>query len=109
LRPLCRLPNNVDLDTPPPVHQDGTTLVDQPKAKNMIKNFVKHGNSWAVVIDRPILDLLKIDPESQIEMTTDGKSIQITPLDADKGKAKVREARAKVNAKHAKAFKKLAE
>jgi len=102
------LPNNVDLDTPPPVHQDGTTLVDQPKAKNMIKNFVKHGNSWAVVIDRPILDLLKIDPESQIEMTTDGKSIQITPLDADKGKAKVREARAKVNAKHAKAFKKFA-
>ena len=75
----------------------------------MIKSFVKHGNSWAVVIDRPILYLLKIDPESQIEMTTDGKSIQITTLDADKGKAKVREARAKVNVKHAKTFKKLAE
>ena len=29
----------------------------------MIKNLVKHGNSWALVIDRPILDLLKIDPE----------------------------------------------
>jgi len=58
-------------------------------------------------IDRPILDLLKIDPESQFEMTTDGKSNQITPLDAVK--AKVRDARAKVNAKHAKAFKKLAE
>jgi len=60
------------------------------------------------VIDRTILDLLNSDRESQIEMTTDGKSIQITPLEADKGKAKVREARAKVNAKHAKAFKKLA-
>lgn len=75
----------------------------------MIKNFVRHGNSWAVVIDRPILDLLKIDPESQFEMTTDGKSIQITPVTADKGKAKVRAARTKVNAKHSKAFKKLAE
>jgi len=64
-------------------------------------------NSWAVVIDRPILDLLKIDPESQFEMTTDGKSIQITPLHAVK--VKVRDARARVNAKHAKAFKKLAE
>jgi len=50
-------------------------------------------------VDQPVLDLLKIDPESQIEMTTDGKSIQITPLDVDNGKAKVRDARAKVNAK----------
>jgi len=54
---------------------------------------------------------LNSDRESQIEMTTDGKSIQITPLEADKGKGKgkgkVREACAKVNAKHAKAFKKL--
>ena len=65
-------------------------------------------NSWAVVIDRTILDVLNSDRDSQIEMTTDGKSIQIMPLEADKGKAKVREARAKVNAKHAKAFKKLA-
>lgn len=60
------------------------------------------------MIDRPILDLLNSDRESQIEMTTDGKSIQITPLEVGKGKAKVREARAKINAKHAKAFKKLA-
>jgi len=57
---------------------------------------------------------LNSDRESQIEMKTDGKSIQITPLEADKGKGKgkgkgkVREACAKVNAKHAKAFKKLA-
>ena len=58
----------------------------------MIKNLVKHGNSWAVVIDRPILDLLKI-----------------APVDSDDKKAMVRAARAKVNSKHSKAFKKLAE
>jgi antitoxin component of MazEF toxin-antitoxin module len=75
----------------------------------MIKNLVKHGNSWAVVIDRPILDLLKIAPESQVELTTDGKSIRIMPVDADDRKMKTRMARSKVNAKHAKAFKKLAE
>lgn len=74
----------------------------------MIKNFVKHGNSWAIVIDRPILDLLKMDPEAQIEMTTDGKSIQISPV-VDERKSKVRAAREKVNARHSKAFKKLAE
>jgi antitoxin component of MazEF toxin-antitoxin module len=75
----------------------------------MIKNLVKHGNSWAVIIDRPILDLLKIAPESQIELTTDGKSIRITPVNSDDSKSKVRAARAKVNSKHSKAFKKLAE
>ncbi|MFM2217671.1 MAG: hypothetical protein RL240_1989 [Planctomycetota bacterium] len=75
----------------------------------MIKNLVKHGNIWAVLIDRPILDLLKIAPESQIELTTDGKSIRITPVNSDDSKSKVRAARAKVNSKHSKTFKKLAE
>ena len=45
----------------------------------MIKKLVKHGNSWAIVIDRPILDLLKIDLESQVELTTDGQTITISP------------------------------
>jgi antitoxin component of MazEF toxin-antitoxin module len=39
----------------------------------MIKRLVKHGNSWAVVIDRPILELLKIAPYSQVELTTEPK------------------------------------
>ena len=30
----------------------------------MVKKLTKHGNSLALVIDRPILDLLKIDPET---------------------------------------------
>ncbi|MBL8855807.1 MAG: hypothetical protein JNK57_17695 [Planctomycetaceae bacterium] len=75
----------------------------------MIKNLVKHGNSWAVIIDRPIMDLLKISPESEIELTTDGKSIRIAPVVVGNAKSKVRAASAKVNAKHSKAFKKLAE
>ncbi len=75
----------------------------------MIKKLVKHGNSWAVVIDRPILDLLKIDPESQVELTTDGKTIAISPhCDAEK-KSRVRSARTAVNEKHSQAFKKLTE
>ena len=69
----------------------------------------KHGNSWAIVIDRPILELLKIDPETQVELTTDGQTIAISPqCEADK-KSRIRSARASVNNKHSKAFKKLAE
>lgn len=29
----------------------------------MIRDLVKHGNNWAVVLDHPILDLLKIAPQ----------------------------------------------
>jgi len=75
----------------------------------MIKNLVKHGNSWAIIIDRPILDLLKINPESEIELTTDGQSIRIAPVAELSKKSKVRAASAKVNSKHSKAFRKLAE
>lgn len=75
----------------------------------MIKSLVKHGNSWALVIDRPILDLLKINPESPIELTTDGRSVTIAAAGEDAAKGAVRKARKKVNARYQKAFKKLAE
>jgi len=75
----------------------------------MIKSLVKHGNSWALVIDRPILDLLKISPEQPVEITTDGHSMTIAPVGATGHQSRVRAARKKVNAKYSKAFKKLAE
>ncbi len=43
----------------------------------MIKNLVKHGNRWALVIDKPILESLKIDPAQPLKLTTDGTSLQI--------------------------------
>lgn len=75
----------------------------------MIKNLVKHGNSWALVIDRPILDLLNMRPEDPVEITTDGTTMTISPATPTERKSKVRAARKKVNAKYKAAFKKLAE
>lgn len=43
----------------------------------MVKYLSKHGNSLALVIDRPILDLLKIKPDSPLEVSTDGQRITI--------------------------------
>ena len=65
----------------------------------MIKNLVKHGNRWALVIDKPILDLLKIDPASPVKLITDGRAVTITPT-ADAHQKKVRAAREKVNDRH---------
>ena len=75
----------------------------------MIKNLVKHGNSWALVIDRPILELLNMDPETPVEISTDGQQLTVRSAPDDAHKEKVRGASEKVNARHRAAFKKLAE
>jgi antitoxin MazE len=75
----------------------------------VIKNFVRHGNSWALIIDRPILELLKIRPEDPVEITTDGSAVIISPIASTDRKTRVGTARAKVNARYKKAFERLAE
>ncbi len=45
----------------------------------MLKKLVKYGNSNALVLDKPILELLEIEEGSLVRIKTDGKSIIITP------------------------------
>ena len=46
----------------------------------MIKFLVKHGNSSAIVIEKPILSLLGVTTDTAFEMITDGKSLILTPI-----------------------------
>jgi antitoxin component of MazEF toxin-antitoxin module len=46
----------------------------------MKKKLVRHGNSFALVIDRAILELLHAKPESTFEIVTDGQSLLLTPI-----------------------------
>ncbi|MGV2333806.1 MAG UNVERIFIED_CONTAM: AbrB/MazE/SpoVT family DNA-binding domain-containing protein [Planctomycetaceae bacterium] len=41
---------------------------------------IRHGNSLAIVIDKPVLDLLQITADTKIELTTNGDSIMLTPV-----------------------------
>ena len=75
----------------------------------MIKNLTKHGNSYALVIDRPIMDLIKLDPETPVEVSTDGKSLTITPVSPAGIDEMVKNARAFTNKRYGKVLKKLAE
>lgn len=44
----------------------------------MVKTLVKHGNSWALIIDKPILELLHISPDTPLEVSTsDGRSLTV--------------------------------
>lgn len=76
----------------------------------VIKRLQAVGNSSGVIIDRPILDLLKITSETQLEVTTDGERLIITPLSlkGEARKSKVAKAQAKTLAKHVGTFRKLA-
>jgi antitoxin component of MazEF toxin-antitoxin module len=74
----------------------------------MIKHLTPHGNSSALVIDKAILDILKITQKTPLEVTTDGQNLIISPV-ADAGRAKkLRSALDAVNKHHAKTLRALA-
>ena len=75
----------------------------------MVKKLTKHGNSFALVIDRPILDLLKIDPETPLEISTDGHKLVIASAQPSARRKKFEAAQNLAHARYGKAFKKLAE
>jgi len=50
----------------------------------MIKTLTKHGNSYALVIDKPILDLLNIRPDTPLSISTDGKSLLVSPNEEER-------------------------
>ena len=62
------------------------------------------------MIDKPVLDLLKITEDTPLEIeTVDGKSLQIKPMKAGPvDRAKFRKAMEKVIKTHGKTFKNLA-
>ena len=75
----------------------------------MVKNLIKHGNSWALIIDRPILDLLKIDPDTPLELTTNGDVLVIHPQRGEERQEEFQAALDDVNRKYGRTLKRLAE
>jgi antitoxin component of MazEF toxin-antitoxin module len=75
----------------------------------MTKNLVAIGNSLGIIIEKPILDLLKIERDTPLEITTDGDRLIIEPITNQERKRRVREASAWVMEKHKDTLRKLAE
>ena len=76
----------------------------------LTKHLTKHGNSYAVIIDRAIMDLLKIDPTTPLEISTpDGESLIITPQRSSARKKSFKKNLATIHSQHGKALKRLAE
>ena len=75
----------------------------------MIKTLTKHGNSYAMVIDKPIMDLLGATPKTAFEIITDGQSLILTPVRDAKTEKKFEKAVAMIHKRFGNAMKKLAE
>jgi antitoxin component of MazEF toxin-antitoxin module len=75
----------------------------------MQKTLTRHGNSYALVIDKPILELLRVTPETPFEILTDGNVLLLTPIRDPKEEKKFKEALRTTHQRIGRALKKLAE
>ncbi|HET9957094.1 MAG TPA: hypothetical protein VFQ61_21505 [Polyangiaceae bacterium] len=75
----------------------------------MAKRLQIIGNSAGIIIDKPILELLKITPETELELKTDGESVIITPVRTTQSRGeRLARVQSKVVRKHERTFRKLA-
>ena len=74
----------------------------------MIKRLTSLGNSSALIIDKPILELLHITPQTDLNITTDGKTLTISPVGIVMSDETFKSAHEKVLKKHSKTFNRLA-
>jgi antitoxin MazE len=74
----------------------------------MLKKLTRHGNSMALVIDKAILELLNIDAQTPLEISTDGVLLIISPVRDEKRKLQFHQAVEKANTRYGRALKRLA-
>lgn len=75
----------------------------------MNKNLTRHGNSLALVIEKPILQLLRIDAKTRLSVTTDGQCLIVTPVRRGNRRRRFEAALEDGNRRYARALKRLAE
>jgi antitoxin component of MazEF toxin-antitoxin module len=75
----------------------------------MIKTLIKHGNSLAIVIDKPILEVLQISADTPLELTTNGDSILLSPVRNKKRQKQLGASLDKINRKFGDDLERLAE
>ncbi len=75
----------------------------------MVKHLIKHGNSYALVIDKPIMELLQVGPDTALELSTNGDKLVISPVRPKVKQAKLDKILSNVNKQFAPVLKKLAE
>ena len=74
----------------------------------MTKKLTRHGNSLALVIERGVLDLLKIDEKTPLDISTDGRILIIAPVNDPKRRKQFEAALDRSHQKFGRMYKRLA-
>ena len=75
----------------------------------MIKKLIQHGNSAALILDKPILDLLNMSLDTPVAITTDGKNLILSPQKDASREKDILDSLKKINQKYQHTLKKLGE
>lgn len=75
----------------------------------MPKRLTKTGNSFALVLDRPLLERANIDANTLLDVTTDGHVIVIAPARRRARTAKLAKIMEEADRRYGRTFKRLAE
>jgi len=75
----------------------------------MLKRLIQHGNSAALVIDKPILEILKITSETTFELSTDGRNLILSPQTEPTQEKDIVHSLKKINKKYGAVLKRLGE
>ncbi len=75
----------------------------------MVKRFTKSGNSYALVVDRAVMDLLNLTPDTLMKMSTDGDEIRFKPLRGSVSDQQIDESLDRFYQKYGRMMKRLAE
>ncbi len=75
----------------------------------MIKKLIRHVNSFAMIIDKPIMELLNIDTNSHLELSTDGANLIISPVKNKNRINRLKKSLENINDKRNTTLRKLAE
>jgi antitoxin component of MazEF toxin-antitoxin module len=73
----------------------------------MTKKLIQHGNSAALVLDKALLDLLKVRMDTPLEVTTDGRNIIISPQNVADAESTILESLERINNRHGSVLRKL--
>jgi antitoxin component of MazEF toxin-antitoxin module len=75
----------------------------------MVKKLIRHGNSAALVIDKPIMEILNITNETTFELTTDGRNLILSPQTEYTQEKDILNSLEKINKKYGVVLKRLGE
>ncbi len=75
----------------------------------MKKKLTRTGNSVALVLDRPLLEQLGMDEGSEVEVSSNGDVIVVTPVRERDRETRLRDAADKINSRYAGLFRRLSE